>query len=852
MIVKKDEVIEDIVLNSGDRLYVYAGAIVDNIEIASGAIMVIYEGGSVSNITVHPGGTLVKYSDVTISGLTNNGTIIDAATTDYFGDGAMFSGNTSSSSGGAIYNENGTLEIGDNATFFDNTASSGGAIYNCDSGTITIGDNATFENNTASDSSGYLEGGAICNWGGTLTIGDNVTFKNNTVSGHNFGHGGAIFNYDGTLEIGDNATFENNTATTCGGAIRNAYVTLTIGDNATFENNTATEGGAIYNYSCDASNTLTIGAGATFTGNTANSGGAIENMGGEITLSSAIFSGNSAGSQGGAIDNMGGEITLGSTTFSGNSAESGGAIYNSSRSSITLKDRVTFSGNSAELGGAIYNCGAFYYVPDVGPGSITIGDAEFATVSDTVYNMGIITVNGDVSFAGNVTLTGNDASLVNNGNIDFNLSVRSADDGVLINDWSKVSGKGSYSITVSNTQSSGEYKLLANAADFAKSITIGNGTADFGTLSLDQGVCYNGTNYTLSIVNSELILSVVNDTTPIMVENLKGSSNGLSWDALPGILNYVVEYSTDNFANVLRLETDSNSVDTFGMPKDTYQWRVGAVDGEFSTGTPIVSSNTSTPQEYTSDADGNMDVFFADTSGSWNSFFEAAYQGENGIESSVSLAGKNKITDVFAGSEDANILVLTDDACGDALFLDDIYSAFGDKARLSQIDEIRAGAGDDIVDLSSSRFVFESDGVTVYGGAGNDTIWANFGSNLIFGDGGNDSIIGGAGNDIIVGGVGNDTLHGGGGDDIFCFGGDWGVDTVEQIAGGSVTLCFEEENGVWDESTLTYTCGENRVTVSGTTDVTILYGVPNGMDESVFADAASEKIFEDRNKGKLA
>ena len=49
-------------------------------------------------------------------------------------------------------------------------------------------------------------------------------------------------------------------------------------------------------------------------------------------------------------------------------------------------------------------------------------------------------------------------------------------------------------------------------------------------------------------------------------------------------------------------------------------------------------------------------------------------------------------------------------------------------------------------------------------------------------------------------------LHGGGGDDIFTFCENWGTDTVEQLADGSVLLWFasgSEEN--WDESTLTYT-----------------------------------------------
>ena len=59
---------------------------------------------------------------------------------------------------------------------------------------------------------------------------------------------------------------------------------------------------------------------------------------------------------------------------------------------------------------------------------------------------------------------------------------------------------------------------------------------------------------------------------------------------------------------------------------------------------------------------------------------------------------------------------------------------------------------------------------------------------MLLGDGGNDRIVGGSGDDVIVGGIGNDSMHGGGGDDIFTFGRNWGVDTVEQLAEGSVTL----------------------------------------------------------------
>ena len=156
--------------------------------------------------------------------------------------------------------------------------------------------------------------------------------------------------------------------------------------------------------------------------------------------------------------------------------------------------------------------------------------------------------------------------------------------------------------------------------------------------------------------------------------------------------------------------------------------------------------------------------------------------------------------------------------------MEDIYTSFGkDAARIAQIDEIRAGAGEDVIDLTSQKFAYKGDGVTVYGGSGHDTIWANNGSNTLFGDAGKDRIVGGSGDDVIIGGTGDDSMHGGGGDDIFTFCADWGVDTVEQLANGSVTLWFESgsENN-WNAGTMTYTDGENSVTVTGCSDITLI------------------------------
>ncbi|MBR7138527.1 MAG: hypothetical protein IKD44_03200, partial [Lentisphaeria bacterium] len=249
-----------------------------------------------------------------------------------------------------------------------------------------------------------------------------------------------------------------------------------------------------------------------------------------------------------------------------------------------------------------------------------------------------------------------------------------------------------------------------------------------------------------------------------------------------------------------------------------------------------------------SDKDGDLDLFFGNAKDLWRRGYAAEHQttGER-----IMLAGKNNISDIFEGSSDANVLVLTDDANGDALFVDDIYTALGDQARIAQIDEIRAGAGDDIVDMTSQRYAYAGDGVKVYGGFGNDTVWANKGNNTLFGDAGNDRLVGASSNDILAGGSGNDSMHGGGGDDIFTFGGAWGNDTVEQLADGSVTLWFEtgsESN--WNAGTLTYFDGTNSVSVTGCTNVTLRFGSDPALPAGAFEEETTEKVFEE--KGMLA
>ncbi len=351
--------------------------------------------------------------------------------------------------------------------------------------------------------------------------------------------------------------------------------------------------------------------------------------------------------------------------------------------------------------------------------------------------------------------------------------------------------------------------------------------------------CDRAKNY--SAVTSFAVTGIIQPEST--VSNLTGNANGVSWSGNGS--TFAVEYSLNNFANVIKLETTTNKIDTYNIGAGAWQVRV---DSEAQTGF-TATAPTGSAAQIVSDADGNLDVFFARTAGTWTSRHAARHtsslNGWRGTNERVALTGKNIISDVFAGSTDANVLILTDDANGDALFLDDVFTTLGNQARLSHIDEIRAGAGNDVIDLTSPKFAYLGDEMTVFGGAGDDTIWANSGENTLYGDAGNDRIIGGAGNDFIIGGAGNDALHGGGGSDTFCFGANWGTDTVEQLANGKVILRFETGSmNNWNASTGVYSDGSNSVTVTGSGDIELYFGTASTLPEDAFAPAASNKIFE--------
>ena len=136
----------------------------------------------------------------------------------------------------------------------------------------------------------------------------------------------------------------------------------------------------------------------------------------------------------------------------------------------------------------------------------------------------------------------------------------------------------------------------------------------------------------------------------------------------------------------------------------------------------------------------------------------------------VNLKTKTKFSDVIDGGEDIDTVKLTDNS--DAFFLHDNFSGFHSSlelvedydnrfglARIKNVENISAGAGDDVIDLTSPDYSLAGQELKVDAGTGNDVIWGSDANETLIGNEGDDVLFGGAGINILTGGTGADEFQ---------------------------------------------------------------------------------------------
>jgi predicted outer membrane repeat protein len=167
----------------------------------------------------------------------------------------------------------------------------------------------------------------------TLATGELAIDKNLTITGPgsitvDAGHASRVFHTSATVAISGLTVADGSNYDKGGGIYVEPGSTLNL-TSCTFTGNTAGYGGGILSRG-----TLTV-TDCSFSDNTAtggtepqSNGGAIASIGGISTVSSSVFTGNSAVTDGGALRNDGGQMSVSNSTFTGNSANYGGGIYN--------------------------------------------------------------------------------------------------------------------------------------------------------------------------------------------------------------------------------------------------------------------------------------------------------------------------------------------------------------------------------------------------------------------------------------------------------------------------------------------------------------------------------------------
>ena len=200
----------------------------------------------------------------------------------------IFLRNIISNRGGAMYNSQ-SSPILKNVKFIDNKGSLGGAMYNNHSSPEIL--NTTFKNNRATSSS-YPGGGGLCNNYSSSPTLVNVLFIDNKSKAM----GGGMGNKSNSSPRLINVMFINNKSDALGGGMGNIYNSSPVLENVVFSNNeTRLQGGGMFNE--DSSPNL---KNVTFYNNKCtetqfSAGGGIYNNGNfSITISNAIFWGNSA------------------------------------------------------------------------------------------------------------------------------------------------------------------------------------------------------------------------------------------------------------------------------------------------------------------------------------------------------------------------------------------------------------------------------------------------------------------------------------------------------------------------------------------------------------------------------
>ena len=442
-------------ISSGMTVNVYQGGIMSNTGIMRYGNANIYNGGQARTTVISAGGNMILSS-----GAAADTTVINAQ-----GGLHVYSGATANST---TVKQSGFLGVGLGATANNTTIDYAGELTVWGGGRVN--DNTINQWGAIILSSGAVADTTVINSQGGLHVYSGATANNTTVKQSGFlgvGLGATANNttidYAGELTVWGGGKVNDNTIDQWGAII--------LSSGAVADTTVINAQGGLHVYSGATANNTTVkqsgffgvGLGATANNTTIDYAGALTVWGGGVVNDNTI-------NQWGAIILSSGAAANGTVI----NPDGGLHIYNGAAAYNT---QIT---SGANLG--IGYGGLLYSAELENTGTMTFYEgAKLGGWNDLA---GTVITSGSVNAAGSY--------------INFELSDRTTDQDVILDDMENLVSVGRYSIEIDPMQESGTYYLASNAWDFDSrvSLYIGDGV-DCGSIGVGETLEYEGKSYTL-------------------------------------------------------------------------------------------------------------------------------------------------------------------------------------------------------------------------------------------------------------------------------------------------------------------------------------------------------------------
>ncbi|MBE6377772.1 MAG: hypothetical protein E7051_03010 [Lentisphaerae bacterium] len=596
MYISSGGVANSTTVNFWGSMFISSGGMANNTTVSSGGYMYIRSGGTANSTTVNFRGWM--YID---SGGTANSSFVTNGGYLHISSGGI-ANHTILNDGSLVVSKGGIAS--DTRVMYDSWITVYGAVYNTEmtarkeyyeSAVLRISNggyaNSTFVNNGCFmyvDSKSIAEN-TVVNSQGSMHVLSSGEALSTTINKWGYASvycngkiSGTIVNNLGSLSIDSSTAID--TVINSGGRMTQ--------DDGYAEGTTINNGGKFTIYSAVAANTAVNSGGSFCIGNKAYASNTQIDIGGFMCISSGGTALDTTVSSGGKI------YLLSGGTATNIIAESGAelSIYVATNTYIS----GTFAGSSFEMtnayisGYTIYSSGVMWVTSGGTAEGTTITSRAHMYLSGGIGNNNIVDYGGQMNIysggkvadttvnrygymyietdglASNTVINSNGrmyiygihdgtlqiesgatVSAYSGAKIDFTVADRNTEDGFLINDLSLIQGAPTYTITVSADQADGTYKLAQGASNVTDTLTIGDGTVNYGSITVNGAdFVYNDTVYSLDQVDGNLTLTIKTpDITPPTLTITGNATTPTNQDVVLKISaneNCTILYNIDN------------------------------------------------------------------------------------------------------------------------------------------------------------------------------------------------------------------------------------------------------------------------------------------------------------------